>query len=241
MRPERDGPMAAKKRPTRRQQPKPSYASRIPQPPPSDALVYTEYDITDEPLDNRDIKKLPAQVRARIDALYALAQHDPTQAIPELERLIATYPQVPTFYNYLSIAYLQSGDQEKTEACVRETYRRHPQYLFAKVNYANLCLQQRENGKIPGIFDQTFDLKQLYPHRKRFHVSEFTGFAWVMCRYFCAIGERETAALYYQMLKQVAPRHPMTRHAKRVLSPPFWVRWLRTWAEKRLAEKADKL
>ena len=231
--------MAAKKRPTRRLQPKPSSTSRVPQRLTTDALVYTEYDITDEPLDNRDIKRLPSQVQERIDDLYELAQHDPTQAIPELERLIATYPHVPTFYNYLSIAYLAAGDQEQATALVREAYRRHPQYLFARVNYANLCLQQREIGKIPGIFAHTFDLKQLYPHRTRFHVSEFTGFAWVMCRYFCAIGERETAALYYQMLKHVAPRHPMTKQAKRSLSPPFWVRWLRTWAAKRLPEQTD--
>ena len=57
--------MASKKRPTRRPQCKPSTTSRVPQPPTADALVYTEYDITDEPLDNRDIKKLPAQVQAR--------------------------------------------------------------------------------------------------------------------------------------------------------------------------------
>ena len=177
------------------------------------------YDITDEPLDNRDIKRLPSQVQARIDDLYELAQHDPTQAIPELERLVTTYPHVPTFFNYLSIAYLAAGDQEQATALVREAYRRHPQYLFAKVNYANLCLQQGEIEKVPSIFDHACDLKQLYPHRTRFHVSEFTGFAWVMCRYFCAIGEWETAALYYQMLKQVAPRHPMTKHAKRSLYP----------------------
>ena len=231
--------MAAKKRPTRRQQPKPSSASRMLQPPTADALVYTAYDITDEPLENHHIKRLPSQVQARIDELYELAQHDPTHVIPELERLIATYPHVPTFFNYLSIAYLAAGDQEQATALVREAYRHHPQYLFARVNYANLCLQQRESGKIPGIFAHTFDLKQLYPHRTRFHVSEFTGFAWVMCRYFCAIGERETAALYYQMLKHVAPRHPMTKQAKRSLSPPFWVRWLRTWAAKRLTEQAD--
>ena len=231
--------MATKKRPTRRQQPKPSTTSRVPQRLTADALVYTEYDITDEPLDNRDIKKLPAPVQARIDDLYELAQHDPTQVIPELERLIATYPHVPTFFNYLSIAYLAAGDQEQATALVREAYRRHPQYLFAKVNYANLCLQQGEIGKVPGIFDHACDLQQLYPHRKRFHVSEFTGFAWVMCRYFCAIGERETAALYYQMLKQVTPRHPMTKQAKRALYPPFWVRWLRTWADKNLPEQAN--
>ena len=231
--------MATKKRPTRRQPPKPSTTSRVPQRLTAAALVYTEYDITDEPLDNRDIKKLPAPVQARLDDLYELAQHDPTQVIPELERLIATYPHVPTFFNYLSIAYLAAGDQEQATALVREAYRRHPQYLFAKVNYANLCLQQGEIGKVPGIFDHACDLQQLYPHRTRFHVSEFTGFAWVMCRYFCAIGERETAALYYQMLKQVTPRHPMTKHAKRALYPPFWVRWLRTWADKHLPEQAN--
>jgi len=231
--------MAGKKRPTRRPQHKPSSASRVPQPLTSDALVYTAYDITDEPLDNRDIKRLPSQVQARIDALYELAQHEPTQAIPELERLSAPYPHVPTFTNYLSIAYLAAGDQEKATTCVREASHRHPQYLFAKVNYANLCLPQGEIGKIPGIFAHACDLKQLYPHRKRFHVSEFTGFAGVMCRYFCAINERETAALYYQMLKQVAPRHPMTKHAKRSLYPPFRVRWLRAWAAKRLTEQAD--
>jgi tetratricopeptide (TPR) repeat protein len=146
---------------------------------------------------------------------------------------------VATWVNYLSLAYLAAGDQEQATALVRETYRRHPQYLFAKVNYANLCLHQGELGKIPGIFAHTFDLKQLYPQRTRFHISEFTGFAGVMCRYCCAIGERETAVLYYRMLKQVAPRHPMTKHAKPVLYPPFWIRWLRTWAEKRLPEKAD--
>jgi len=228
--------MAAKKRKTRRPQRKLSTTSRVPQPPTADALVYTEYDITDEPLDNRDIKKLPGQVQARIDELYELALHHPTQAIPELERLVTTYPHIPMLSNYLSVAYLHSGDLEKTDACVREAYRRHPQYLFAKVNYANLCLQHGESEKVPGIFDHAFDLKQLYPHRTRFHVSEFAGFAGVMCRYCCAIGEQDTALLYYQMLKQVAPKHPMTKHAKRALYPPFWVRWLRTWADKNLPE-----
>jgi tetratricopeptide (TPR) repeat protein len=231
--------MAGKKRSTRRPQRKLSTTSRVPQPLTADALVYTAYDITDEPLDNRDIKKLPSQVQARIDDLYELAQHDPEQAIPELERLVTTYPHIPTFFNHLSIAYLAAGDQEQATALVREAYRRHPQYLFARVNYANLCLQHGEIEKVPGIFDHACDLKQLYPHRTRFHVSEFTGFAWVMCRYFCAIGEREIAVLYYQMLKHVAPRHPMTKHAKRALSPPFWVRWLRTWANKNLPEQAN--
>src|SRR5215831_8001549 len=220
--------MAAKKRKKLRPRSKPSFTSRIPQPLTADALVYTEYDITDEPLDNRDLKQLPSQVQARIDELYELALHDPTQAIPELEHLVTAYPHIPLLSNYLCVAYLYSGDREKTEACVRDTYRCHPQYLFAKVNYAHLCLQQGEVEKIPDIFNHQCDLQGVYPYRTRFHLSEFTNFAGVMCRYFCVIGEQNTALLYYQMLKQVAPRHPLTKHAKRALYPPFWTRWLRT-------------
>ena len=102
MHPERDGAMATKKRKphksSRRRMPTSSFPSRLPQSPTADALVYTEYDITDEPLENRAIKKLPSQVQARIDDLYELAQHKPTQAIPELERLVTTYPHIPTFF-----------------------------------------------------------------------------------------------------------------------------------------------
>ena len=105
--------MAAKKRPTRRPTAQAVLRIACTQRLTSDALVYAEYEITDEPLDNRAIKRLPSQVQARIDDLYALAQHDPIQAIPELERLMTTYPQIPTFANYLSIAYLAAGDQEK--------------------------------------------------------------------------------------------------------------------------------
>src|SRR5215475_7510098 len=119
MRLERDGPMGAKKRPRRRQPPKLSTTSRVPQPLTADALVYTEYDITDEPLENRAIKRLPSQVQARIDELYELAQHAPRQAIPELERLMATYPHIPTFANHLSIAYLAAGEQEQATTLVR--------------------------------------------------------------------------------------------------------------------------
>src|SRR5256884_8636281 len=232
MRPERDCPMAGKKRPTQRPQHKPSSASRVPWRLTSDALVYTEYAITDEPLDNRDIKRLPSQVQARIDDLYELAQHGPTQAIPELERLVTTYPHIPTFANHLSIAYLAAGDQEQATAMVRDAYRRHPLYLFARVNYANLCLQHGEIEKVPGIFDHTFDLKQLYPHRTRFHVSEFTGFAWVMCLYFCAIGERETPPRYFQMLRHAVPGHPWPNKANRTPSQPSWSRCSPPWPQK---------
>ena len=52
--------------------------------------------------------------------LYDEAQHQPKEPIPDLERLVATYPQFPVFSNYLSIAYVQVGNIEKAEACILE-------------------------------------------------------------------------------------------------------------------------
>jgi hypothetical protein len=152
--------------------------------------------------------------------------HTPKDAISELERRVATYPEVPLFANHLTIAYGQAGESEKAEALVVETYQRHPQYLFAKVNYAQICLSKGEVSKVPGIFNHKFDIKELYPHRKRFHIDEFVGFAGVMCNYHCVIGQKNTALLYYNMLQQAASSHPLTRQAKRRLYPPFWLRWL---------------
>jgi hypothetical protein len=234
--------MAAKKR-KKPQQKRRQYRGSLLTPRTASApdanLLLTEYAITDEPLEARTLTQLPPPVRARIADLFEQVHRAPKEVIPELERLVDTYPQVPPFANYLCGAYQNVGETAKAEALIRETYTRHPHYLFAKVNYAQLCLQQGDVDKVPGIFDHTFDLQQLYPRRRRFHLSEFTGFAGVMCRYFCATGEQETAVLYYRMLKHVAPRHPITRQAKRALYPPFWVRWLRTWAAKRLPEHAD--
>lgn len=228
--------MAAKKRKKQRQRRAKPHASPPRKVPASARLEHSEYAITDEPLDSPYLKHLPAQVRDTLGDLYEKAHRRPKEAISELERLVATYPRVPVFSNYLSVAYVRTGDTEKAEACVLEAYHRHPKYLFARVNYANVCLQKGEIAQIPEIFEHKFDLKQLYPRRKQFHVSEFVGFAGVMCRYYHAIGEQHAAEIYYQILKQLAPRDRITRHAKYLLYPPFWIRLLRRWAGKKRPE-----
>ena len=232
--------MAAKKR---KKQPKPrvkSQSSVARKRPASDHLGYSEYEITDEPLENRHLKHLPAEVRETIDDLYEQVYHAPKDAIPELERRVATYPEVPLFANHLTIAYGRAGENEKAEALVVETYRRHPQYLFAKVTYSQICLSKGEVSKVPGIFNHRFDIKALYPRRKRFHIDEFVGFTGVMCNYHCAIGQKDTALLYYQRLQEVAPSHPLTKQAKRNLYPSWWIRWLHRLADKRLPHSADR-
>ena len=231
--------MASKKRKKRRQRRVKSHSSGVQIQPTFDHQTHSEYENSDDTLENRNLNHLPDEVRNTIDDLYKKAQRAPHEAIPELERRVATYPEVPMFSNHLSIAYMHAGESAKAEALVLESYRRYPQYLFAKINYAYLCLRKGKITKIPSIFDNKMELPLLYPHRKRFDVSEVRSFAGLMCRYYQTIGERDTAVQYYETLKQVAPRDPLTKRAKRILYPPFWVRILKRRVEKRLAEPTD--
>ncbi len=80
---------------------------------------------------------------------------------------------------------------------------------------------------IPGIFNNKFDLKLLYPKRKRFHISELVGFAGIMGCYFAKTNEMQTARVYYKMLRKLAPKHTMTRRLKRIVYPSVLVQILR--------------
>ena len=147
--------------------------------------------------------------------------------------LIKKYPQIPRLYNYLSVAYSCAGQGEKAEEAILDNYRRNPDYLFARLNYAELCLRQRDYRKVAEIFENKFDLKLLYPNRKRFHITEVAGFMGLIGIYFLETGEREGAEKYHEILKELAPRHPMAKMLRSKLYPSFLLRLL-----SRLAGKA---
>jgi len=177
------------------------------------------YEITTEPIHDRRYKRLPGRVKDAIDRLYYEAQKKPRKAIPELLALIKKYPDVPMLYNYLSIAYSQSGQIEKSEKVVRENYRRNPNYLFARINYAELYRRQGNYEKIAEIFEHKFDLKLLYPERKKFHISEAANFMGLIGVYFFETGQRDVAERYLDILDEIAPKYPMTKLLRQKLRP----------------------
>jgi tetratricopeptide (TPR) repeat protein len=186
--------------------------------PPDDkpqAFYLTEYEITEKPLAD---KQLPQKVRAQYEELYCLVHDQPKTVIGRLKELIEEFPNVPQLYNFLATAYSGAGETAKAEEMAELNYRRNPDYLFAKANYAELCLYRGELEKIPEIFDNTFDLKMLYPHRKLFHISEFVGFTYVMAAYFWRLGRKEVAERYFQMLQEVAPDHPAVERLTRLMA-----------------------
>lgn len=194
-----------------------------------DAVVAVSYDITNEPLQPAWYQRLPTHVKERIEALHGMLLTDPEHVITEASELLKHDPNIPTLYNYLGIAYAQTDDMMRREAVIMECYTTFPNYLFGRVNYAQLCLEKRQPDNIPEIFDGKLDLKLLYPQRTTFHLSEYVGFAGIIAWYYALIGERHAAKLYYKTLKQFAPHDPITRIVKRILYPPLRVRlylWL---------------
>jgi len=197
-------------------------------------LVAVEYEITTEKLSNKGFDKLPFKVRKQIEQLYELLRSKPKQVIPSLLELIEKYPNVAVLYNYLIAAYRLSGQNEKADSMTVESYKRHPDYLFAKISYAFYCLRKGDPYKVPEIFDHKLELRQLYPHRKKFHITEFINFMGLMALYHNAIGEREIAIRYYDMIKQVDPNDNMVQVLKKVLYPSFLARVLRKIIKKPL-------
>lgn len=187
-------------------------------------IVTSEYEITSEPILEPQYKRLPEEIKVRIEQLHAVVQTRPRTAIPELHTLIETYPHIPLLYNFLSAAYTAAGETEKAEEAILDNYQRNPDYVFARINYAELCLQRKEYDKIAQILDEKFDLKLLYPKRKRFHMTELTGFFGVVGPYFHFTGQRALAENIYRILHQVAPQNYYTKRLKKLLYPNFFQR-----------------
>jgi tetratricopeptide (TPR) repeat protein len=185
-----------------------------------------EYEITLEPIEGRQYKRLPGQVKDAIKRLHNEVQRHPRQAIPELVDLVKQYPKIPMLYNYLSVAYSQAGQRGKAEEIIRENYRRNRDYLFARLNYAELRLARGDYEQIAEIFEHKFDLKLMYPNRKRFHISEVANFMGLIGIYFLETGKRESAEKYYEILKDIAPSYPLTKMLRRKLHPSFLGRML---------------
>ncbi len=179
-----------------------------------------EYDITYDPIQDKNYDKLPDHIKDKVDNFYYMVQKNPDPAtISDLENLIKEFPNVPKLYNYLSIAYSRSKNREKFIEIVEKNYHINPDYLFARLNYAEVCIQHGDYEKIARIFDYKFDLKLLYPKRNKFHISEVANFMGVMGIYFLKMDKREIAENYYKILSEIADDYPITKKLHKQLYP----------------------
>ena len=197
------------------------------------SLRLLEYDVTEDGLDLEEEPELVlgAMSGEEVERLYDQVHHDPARAIAALEPLIRQNPDSRTLRNWLSTAYAIAGDFEAADRVTRELYERFPDYLFARIGMADICMRRGETERVPAIFDNKFDLKLLYPHRSVFHISEYLGFSSVMIQYYLRIGERDAAEVLHEIMCEMAPDHPITEQITKVMTGSVVLRMLERLAQ----------
>ena len=181
-------------------------------------LTLLSYDIVFEPIKDELEKDIDPEFEKEKEEIYYDLRINPQKCSSRIEALIEKYPDHPVLYNYLTAAYTFMGQKEKARDHILATYNKFPDYLFAKVGYVELCLNEDNLDEIPRILDNKYDLKLHYPERTKFHITEFTAFAGTVGFYFCRIEKPEVAKHYYEMLKEVAPDDPQTKRLQRALN-----------------------
>lgn len=162
--------------------------------------------------------RLSVEARASLQGLHELLRLDPRTAVAELRDWISREPS-PIFFNWLGAALTELGDDAAAAENTRENYRRNPDYLFARVNYAELCLADGDLAGAREALGETLDIRRLLGGRKRIHVSEAAGFFYVSALYRIETGDREGAERLYEFLEDLAPDDSTTETVRRRLWP----------------------
>lgn len=159
--------------------------------------------------------------------LYSLANENPREAKKKVELFMKSHTDHPEVLNLLTFLYIACRKIRKADRLIEENYSKNPNYLFAKINYADLCLRRKKPQIIPEIFNKKLNLRELYPNKKMFHISEYRGFMTLMGFYHLSIGKREAAEGYHYLASRVDPNHPNTKILeKKLYYIPFYKRFI---------------
>ncbi len=162
--------------------------------------------------------RLSKETREAFPRLHALVYDNPRAAVAELRAWIEREP-LPMFFNWLSVAYSALDDTESVRETVRENYRRNPQYLFARVNYVEMCLRDGDLAGALEALGPELDIRPFLGGRRRVHVSEVTGYFYAVAVYHLKAGDRGAAEKIHAMLAEVAPDDRATEELRRMLHP----------------------
>ncbi len=179
--------------------------------------VSIQYNVTYKSFINKQIHLLPQDIQDQISNLFITSQSDPSCAIPILQKLITQYPHIPQLFNFITTAYSLLEDYNTAERYALESCQKHPDYLFAKINCAEIYLRKGEYHKIPATFNHKLNLKLLYPERDEFHLTEVIGFTGVCGIYYYRTGDKMSAEDCYQIIKQLSPESPMAKRLEGLL------------------------
>lgn len=132
------------------------------------ALELSEFDISFDKMESEYQRKLSEKTLVEVNEILRLLDSDPETAIDRIINLLEKNPNNPILKNHLSAAYSRAGQHNKAELVAIDNYENYPDYLFAKTNYAQICIWHGKINKIPAIFKHNFNLRHSIQNEKHF-------------------------------------------------------------------------
>ena len=161
--------------------------------------------ISNEPQTNHQSEDEIAEAEGIYTSLYL--EENSTKSwqklLQRIEGNIEKWPQNPVFRNYLMNAYAKLEQVNNYRKTTLSLLKDFPNYLFGKLAFAQLLIQDGKMEEVPGVFDGQLFLQSAFPDREAFHFSELFSFNTVMCLYFMKQNKLSLAYAYRKMLADI--------------------------------------
>lgn len=142
----------------------------------------------------------------------SIAEKGKPSGFKRLQRAIKKYPTVPEFKYFLTYWYLVRDEDEKAFKWNQRIVKAHPEFLIARIDLADKYLQRFMPEKVVELFNESFDLKQLFPKLKEIHVVDALMFLDIACKYFIQLRNFERAEIYLERMVDLDPKSQLTQN-----------------------------
>jgi hypothetical protein len=170
---------------------------------------------TDEPM----LDDLPDEMDPdELAYLHDLAVSSSARAIPEIRRMLKKFPTSPQLLNYLHAAYKAQNSRRQADDVIKQLTALHPNYLFGRLA---LCQKDLDNNRLEQAaarLGPTLDIRDLYPERDVFHVSELRNYYYYVTCLLARRGEPELAQAVVAALEEIYPDNPLLSILKKEIA-----------------------
>ncbi len=145
--------------------------------------------------------RIPERLQENLYGLHADALKGKPKVIEALKKMIRDYPKFPVYKNLLYTAYSVAKNYGAAEQVAEQMYRLHPEYTYARANYAESLLRRPEAlGHALEVLHPSLNISEAFPGRQSFHVGEFVVYERVVIQYLAQSGEVQESENRLQML-----------------------------------------
>lgn len=141
-----------------------------------------------------------------------LLDEDFEDGLARAERGLEQAPTNRTLLNYKTAALQALNRKQEAAAVIRHTYDLYPDYFFAQVGMAEVCLEDKK-------LDEAKQWIQPLMEHETLHISEFAALCMINVKLFLAEGQKDAAKSWVNMLEETDPDHHVLPALHQMVNP----------------------